>query len=77
MARLFSAACLCTALVLLTAAPVLANSSKASLEGARRSMSTQAEVARPVGAVPEPSAALLFAVGAGSLFWKLRRRPRR
>jgi hypothetical protein len=65
------------ALVLLIATPVLARSSKASLDGARQSIQQVPGPQEPVGAVPEPGAALLFAAGAGSVMWALRRRTRR
>jgi hypothetical protein len=54
--------------VLLAAAPSLAIISKPALEGA---------VNGAAPPVPEPSAALLFAAGAGLVHWTLRRRSRR
>jgi hypothetical protein len=53
---------------LLAAAPAFAMSSQPALEGAERSFGPSA---------PEPSAALLFAAGAGLVNWTLRRRSRR
>lgn len=66
--RVFRGAMASATLVLVGAGPALARMSKTSLEGAENAVGPH---------MPEPGAAILFALGAGAVAWGVRRHHRR